>query len=315
VYTVGVQEDDTTALTFGTGEHGARLPTGVANVRAKYRSGIGKPGNVKAESITLLASRPLGVREVINPLRASGGADAEDRDHVRANAPLAVAALDRLIGVRDYADFARTFAGIGHADAIRLSDGARDVIHVTVAGIDDVPIDDTSDLLTSLADALQHFGDPTVFVQVKPRELLALVVIANVIIDADYLWDDVAARARAALVAAFSFAKRGLGQPAYLSEAIAALQSVAGVVAVDVDVFDAISEQELTDADALTKKLDQLKGNDPERPQPQTVVSAARARRDEPSAINRAGPVRPILPAQLAFIVPEVADTVILNRR
>ena len=45
-----------------------RLPTGLENVRAKYRSGIGKAGNVAAGRLTLLASRPLGVKDVVNNL-------------------------------------------------------------------------------------------------------------------------------------------------------------------------------------------------------------------------------------------------------
>ena len=83
-------------LVFGNGQRGARLPTGQENVKAVYRNGIGKPGNVKADQITLLATRPLGVKAVTNPWRASGGADKENRDQARQNAPLAVMALDRL---------------------------------------------------------------------------------------------------------------------------------------------------------------------------------------------------------------------------
>ena len=39
----------------------------------------------------------------------------EASDDARRNAPLAVMSLDRLVSVQDYADFARTFAGIGKA--------------------------------------------------------------------------------------------------------------------------------------------------------------------------------------------------------
>ena len=62
--------------------------------------------------------------------------------------------LDRLVSVQDYADFTRTFAGIGKADARRLSDGRRQLVHVTIAGADDIPIDPTSDLYRNLLIAL-----------------------------------------------------------------------------------------------------------------------------------------------------------------
>src|SRR5262249_37878017 len=103
-------EDAKTSVVFGNGERGVRLPTGIENVKATYRSGIGKPGNVKAGQITLLGTRPLGVKEVINPVAASGGADKESRDQARKNTPIALLALDRLVSVEDYASFSRTFA-------------------------------------------------------------------------------------------------------------------------------------------------------------------------------------------------------------
>ena len=94
-------DEDKTTVTFGNGREGARLPTGVENIKAEYRNGIGKPGNVKAEQISLLVTKPLGVKEVINPLRASGGADRENRDGARKTVPLAVKALDRLVSVSE----------------------------------------------------------------------------------------------------------------------------------------------------------------------------------------------------------------------
>jgi predicted phage baseplate assembly protein len=179
VYITQTDDADRTSLIFGTGEHGARLPTGAANVKAVYRYGIGKAGNVKAQQISQLATRPLGAKEVINPLPATGGADRDSRDQARRNAPLAVMALDRLVSTEDYADFARTFAGIGKATAARLSDGRRQVVHVTIAGAEDIPIDLNSDLYRNLVQALHLFGDPHQPVQVALRRLKLLVVSAG----------------------------------------------------------------------------------------------------------------------------------------
>ena len=39
-----------------------------------------------------------------------------------------------------------TAAGVGKAFATRLSDGRRELAHVTIAGVDDVPIDEMSGL-------------------------------------------------------------------------------------------------------------------------------------------------------------------------
>jgi hypothetical protein len=298
-------DDATTTVVFGTGEHGARLPSGQENVKAIYRSGIGQPGNVKAEQISLLSTRPLGVKGVINPLRASGGADKEDRDQARLNAPLAVMALDRLVSVQDYADFARTFAGIGKASAARLSDGSSQVVHVTIAGKDDVPIDENSDLFRNLLRALHDFGDPFQAIQLAVRELVALVISAKVRIESDYLWEKVALKIRQALLERFSFVNRELGQGAVLSEAISAMQKVEGVVYVDVDVFGGIlsidpDSGQLLSPDQITAMVQQIAA-DPLSPYPIVPVDLAL-----PGSFR-------IRPAQLAFLTPDVTDTLILT--
>lgn len=236
-------DDDKITVTFGNGKEGSRLPSGVLNVNSVYRNGIGKVGNVKAEQISLLQTRPLGVNAVINPLPATGGADKESRDQARENAPLAVMALDRLVSLQDYADFTRTFAGIAKASARLLSDGHRQVVHLTIAGADDIPIDPVSDLYQNLLIALREFGSDTTAVQVDVRELIALVLAANVRLLPDYKWEPVATAVRASLVDRFGFHKRALGQPALVCEIIAAIQQVEGVAYVDVDSFGGVPEK------------------------------------------------------------------------
>jgi predicted phage baseplate assembly protein len=303
-----------TTVIFGNGRQGARLPTGQENVKSVYRNGIGKPGNVKPDQISQLPTRPIGVKAVTNPLRASGGADKENRDQARQNAPLAVMALDRLVSTQDYADFARTFAGIGKASATRLSDGRRQLVHVTIAGADDIPIDKNSDLYRSLFAALQDFGDPYLPIQVDPRELLALVLSANIRVSPDHQWDSadrlksVKTQVVAALVDQFGFQRRDLGQTVFLSEVIAAIQRVDGVAYVDVDMLDSISETELSSPD-LVNKLTELAESS--KPRPYVPVRLAETALPASNILVRPA-VNGIFPAQLAFL-PEALATLILN--
>lgn len=243
-YILMTDDQSKTSVFFGNGLRGSRLPSGTENVRAVYRTGIGKPGNVKAEQISLLAARPLGVKGVINPLPATGGADRESRDQARRNAPLAVLALDRLVSVQDYADFVRTFAGIGKARATEITNGRRQMILLTIAGSEDIPIDEHSDLYQNLVSALHKYGDPHLPIRVEMRELLMLVVSANVRVHPDYLWDKVEPNIRAAMLDAFSFEHRELGQDVFLSEVISVIQAVEGVDYVDVDVLVSVPEKE-----------------------------------------------------------------------
>ncbi len=292
IYFLRIDDGGQTTVVFGDGKRGARLPTGAENVRAKYRSGIGKEANVKAGQISQLATRPLGVKEVINPIPATGGAGAESRDQARRNAPLAVMALDRLVGVQDYADFARTFAGVGKTSATRLSDGRVQLIHVTIAGEDDIPIREESDLFLNLEEALLRFGDPRQPLQLALRRRSFLVVQAEVRVLPDYLWDNVEPKIRAAMAEAFGFARRDLGQDAMLSEVYRAIQGVPGVHYADVNLFARRDPENLEEELALA---------DP----PPSRLPASLAHIEEGK----------IQPAQLLYLTPEVADTLILKER
>ncbi len=299
-FVVQTADDDTASVVFGNGQHGARLPTGAGNVTAVYRNGIGQPGNVEAGQISLLQTRPLNVKAVINPLRASGGADRDSRDQARRNAPLAVMSLDRLVSIQDYADFARTFAGIGKASAARLSDGRRELVHVTVAGAADIPIDTTSDLYANLVRALQANGDPYEPLQVAVRRLRLLVISARVKILADHLWEPVAGDVRSTLLDLFGFDRRDLGQPVAQSEVIAAIQAVAGVAYVDLEILDSVPED--ATATQLASLADTLK--------PKAFIPADLAR---PNPAPADYPADAILAAEMVYLSPALPDTLILN--
>lgn len=297
---------EVTTTVYGNGKQGARLPTGLENVRAKYRQGLGKAGNVAEGKITQLAARPLSVKEVINPRKASGGADPETRDQARRNVPLAVLALDRLVSTSDYADLARTFGGVGKAFSVRLSDGIRELVHVTIAGAGDAPIAADSDVLRNLRLVLTQFGDPALPVNVAVRELVLLVISAGVRLLPDYVWEKVAPKIRAKLLETFSFEARELGQDVFLSEVISAMQSVRGVAYVDVNAFGGVAERNDDGSVRTPNELieaSQLIVNKP-KPDQRVVVNLP----ELPGISTNA-----ILPAQLAYLVPEVPDTLIIN--
>ena len=62
-----------------------------------------------------------------NPLPSTGGADADGPSDTQAD-PVAGQGADRLVSVRDYADFARARPGIGRAVAADLYDGRHEVV-------------------------------------------------------------------------------------------------------------------------------------------------------------------------------------------
>lgn len=233
-YIVRLADDGITTLTFGDGVVGERLPTGQNNVTANYRTGIGLAGNVGAGSLTILQTRPLGIRGVTNPQAANGGADRQDLAHARVNAPLAVLTLDRIVSLEDYESFARAFAGIGKAQAIALWSGESQVAHITVAAANGGSVDPTSTLYQSLVGAIDAAHDPVRQVVVAGYQLLLFNLTASVQVDAPrYVVDDVLAAVTTTLQSAFSFSNRAFAQPVTAAEVVTAIQQVPGVIATD----------------------------------------------------------------------------------
>ncbi|MBI2278254.1 MAG: putative baseplate assembly protein [Dechloromonas sp.] len=234
-YTVKVDENGNATVQFGDGIHGARLPTGSGNVEARYRVGLGAAGNVKAEQISMLLSRPPGLKAVTNPLPASGGTNAEAGDEARRNAPLRVRTLDRIVSLRDFEDFAAAFTGIGKAQAVWLWDGEQRLVHLTVAGTDGAPLDPNAALYRNLLAAIDAARPPHQPLRVSPCADLRFGLTAGLWIAPDYEAEKVLAAAATALAASFGFAARAFGEPVSGSEVLAALQGVAGVVGADLD--------------------------------------------------------------------------------
>src|SRR5207244_5945040 len=106
-----------------------------------------------------LMTRPLGTRSVTNPLAPTGAADADSRDAARANAPLTVLTLDRVVSLTDYEDFTRAFAGIAKAQATWVWSGEHRLVHLTVAAELGKPLDPADALFTNLVEAIRASGD------------------------------------------------------------------------------------------------------------------------------------------------------------
>lgn len=235
IYVTRTGDDGKTVVQFGDGRTGARLPTGQENVRAVYRKGMGEEGLVEAGQLSLLMKRPLGVRSVSNLVPASGAADSETRDEARRNAPLTVLTLDRIVSLQDYEDFAHAFAGIAKALATWTWDGQRRGVFVTVAGPKGAAVEEDSPTYDNLLAAMQKAGDPLVPLRVRSYRKAFFRLAGSVKVHPDYLTDRVIKAVEQTLRAHFSFAARTFGQAVTLSEVVAVIQQVPGVVAVDVD--------------------------------------------------------------------------------
>jgi hypothetical protein len=160
-------------------------------------------------------------------------------------------------------------------------------IVVTIAGAGDSPLDEDSDLRHNLARALRRFGDPLVGVRVLVRERLVVRLNLTVTVDPDFDWAVVGPGVRAAMLDAFSFARRELGQSLYGSEVLAVAHGVRGVLRCVID--------------RLTVE--------PAPPVPPPPIDAGPAVVALPA---RAGD--PPRPAQIACLVPELPELLEVTR-
>lgn len=228
-------DDGRTGVQFGNGSQGARLPTGTENVVARYRIGTGRAGLVKAGQISLLMSRPLGLRDVINPAAPEGAEDPQSLASARGGAPVTVLTLDRIVSVRDFEDFARGFKGIARARADWLWDGEKRIVHLSVAGTDGRPVSMTSDVHINLRHAIDAARHADVAVRLASLEARSFGLQAKLAIDPAFEPDKVKQAVRNALQVAFSFDAMDFARTVSAAQVIAVIQRVRGVVALDLD--------------------------------------------------------------------------------
>ncbi|RQP04698.1 MAG: putative baseplate assembly protein [Paracoccus sp. BP8] len=237
VWLLRIEEDGSAHVVFGDGLRGARLPTGQGNVEAVYRRGAGLSGHLEAGQLSLLATKPAGLKAVTNPLPPAGGADAERLEDARRNAPMGVLTLGRAVSLRDYEDFARGFAAVAKARADWTFDGFARPILVTVAGQGGAILPEAGDDMQNLRAALLAAGESDLRVGLRNYRPVGFGLAARLFADPGHMPEDVIEAARRTVLAAFSFDARELGQGVSQAQVIAALQSAPGVVGVDLDAL------------------------------------------------------------------------------
>ncbi len=117
IYIVREDKDGQSYIQFGDGETGARLPSGVKNISAVYRTGIGAFGALKSATTPTAGRRIVGLAKVHLPLDASGGAQAESADNARMAAPGKVQGLGRLVSLQDFETELLSIAGVSTVNA------------------------------------------------------------------------------------------------------------------------------------------------------------------------------------------------------
>jgi hypothetical protein len=239
IYIVREDAEGHSFVQFGDGETGARLPSGVKNVVARYRSGVGAHGPIKPGATPSSTERPDGFDKVSLAGIVSGGADPEDLDKAREAAPGKVQSLGRLVSLQDFETETLSIPGvITAAAAWDLYQGVPAVILRVLlqAGREG----EFSDVRATVAHAQRCRGPnrfPVIVQQALFRYVFVDVTYAR---DPSYRADDVDAALRGALglvddgpherSGVFGLRARRLGEREYSSRIEGRLQNVAGVL-------------------------------------------------------------------------------------
>jgi hypothetical protein len=231
VYVTRINDKGETAVQFGDGEDGARLPTGEGNVVVTYRHGSGLDGHLDVGQLSLLMTRPLGVRAAENPMTPSGASERQSRDDARENAPRSVITLERIVSLQDYEDFARDFPGIEKAAAVWTWDGVRRGVLITIVGAGGDVIGQGHVVYDDLRDAIAANSPGRVPVEIKSHRPVYFGLRASVGIDPQYVPENVLAAVWKMLLERFSFRARSFGQMVKKSDIYAAIHAVEGVTA------------------------------------------------------------------------------------
>ncbi len=235
IFIARVDNESAIKVTFGDGKTGATTPTGKQNITATYRQGIGQVGNVGAGSITNLLSKPLGLKEAVNPAPAEGGAEPESVEQARKNAPNIVRTFKRIVSLTDFADAAREYAGIAKARADWHWNDLEQVARLTVAGDDGAIIAPGSETYANLVADLNSRRDPNRALMVVSHKPIPITLVVNLQVDAAYIAQDVQNDVRSALLNYFAFDNLDLGQAIHLSDLYGVIHTPAGVIAADID--------------------------------------------------------------------------------
>jgi len=181
------------------------------------------------------------------------------------------------VSLKDYENFALTFAGIGKAQVVAFRFGEKQIVHITIASASGEEVDPSSALFSNLVKAIDNVREPWQEVRVGSFQLTYFNLSAKIQVDPQYPVEVILSDVEKVLLDTFSFEKRIFGQDVTAAEVVTVIQKVAGVIATDLDKLYLATDEEGA-----------------ERTRQETILTAEIARVENST----------VLPAQLLIINP-----------
>lgn len=250
IYVVRQDNEGRSWVQFGDGKTGARLPSGVENVKIRFRTGSGAFGPSKPGADVNPGQRIDAITAISLPGVISGGSAPESAEVARVAAPLRVQSLDRLVSLADIEAETLSISGVERARAAWTVDQGLPLVQVTVlmqpkrnAELDEVR--------KILATANRARGPQRFPIQVVAGSFEYVYLDVAVVIDPTFEPAAIDAAAREALGVSDaagnggkglfgSASRRSFGDAEYATRVEGVLQNVRGVKWVTVNAFGSL---------------------------------------------------------------------------
>jgi hypothetical protein len=237
-FCVETDNDGRALVRFGDGAEGMQPEDG-AFIKAIYRVGVGRAGNIGAEALAhllLVGGAPPPIVSVRNPLAAWGGVEPEPAEQVKRFAPVAYRSQQRrAVTEADYARVAAMHPDVFAAVATFRWTGSWHTVYVTIdpRGREDVP----TQLAESVHEWVQRFTMAGYDLEIVAPVYVPLDLVIQVCVGEAYFRADVEQAVLAALSNAvlpggvggfFAPGRFTFAQPLYVSQLYQAILAVPG---------------------------------------------------------------------------------------
>lgn len=229
IYIVRQNDEGESLVIFGDGIRGQRLPTGKDNLICNYRFGA-EASCPPAGSVSQISKPVKGLRSAKNMLAAYGGADAEEAENMRTNAPKSALILGRVVSMDDMAALASSFPGVRAVQTEWRWNKNKQRASACIFYIGDPGIN------KSLSQRIKSVSDPSTPISVINALSTPLFISINVKINPKYLEEDVTKHIRETLIntsnGLLAPENIGIGLPLFRSRIFQSVLNVAGTDAV-----------------------------------------------------------------------------------
>lgn len=248
VYILREDTSGNTWVQFGDGVTGARLPSGVGNVTAVYRTGNAANGSLQSGARAQANKSLATLKQLDLYNQVTGGTADEDPSLVRVSAPRSVEELGRIVSLADFEAEALAQPGVEKALAVWDTHNGVPLIKLSVLMSQDKPAQ-LSSVQSAMTQANADRGANRFAVKVVDASLEYVYLSLLIGLVKGYQQDPVTAAVSAALGVIpsdgstpptgglFSLDQRDLGEAEYASRIEGTAQNVEGVAWAQVTAF------------------------------------------------------------------------------